>query len=83
MPFVFIIGGTGVDMKKADLSSQIDGEKTVFTVPSSYQSNSLRVYYNGVRQESGNGYSETTSTTFTTVFTPQAGETISIDYQEQ
>jgi hypothetical protein len=83
MPFVFITGGAVADMKKADLTSQVNGSRTVFTVPSSYQANSLRVYYNGVRQESGNGYSETSSTTFTLAFTPENGETISIDYLEQ
>lgn len=69
-------------MFKADLSSQIDGTKTVFTVPANYKANSLRVYYNGVRQESSNGYSETSSNTFTTTFIPQVGESLSIDYQE-
>jgi hypothetical protein len=83
MPFVFISGGAGAEMKKADLSSQIDGNTTTFNVPVSYQANSLRVYYNGIRQESGNGYSEASATTFTTTFTPQVGETISIDYTEQ
>ena len=69
-------------MVKADLTSQVDGERTVFTVPSAYSANTLRVYYNGIRQESGNGFSETTSTTFTLSFTPQTGETISVDYSE-
>ena len=69
-------------MVKADLTSQVDGQTTVFTVPSAYSANSLRVYYNGIRQESGNGFSETTSTTFTLSFTPQTGETISVDYSE-
>ena len=82
MPFVFITPIEGAEMKKADLTSQVDGNRTVFTVPASYASNSLRVYYNGIRQEAGNGFSETSSTTFTLSFTPQNGETISIDYQE-
>lgn len=83
MPFVFISGGTGTDMEKADLTSQVDGNTQTFTVPEAYSSNSLRVYYNGIRQEAGNGYSETTSTTFTTTFTPQNGETISVDYARE
>lgn len=69
-------------MKKADLTSQVDGNTTVFNVPVAYEAGTLRVYYNGVRQESGNGFSETTTTTFTTVFTPQNGETIAVDYKE-
>lgn len=83
MPFVFITGaGAGAEMKKADLTAQVDGNRTVFTVPAAYSSNSLRVYYNGVRQEAGNGFSETSATTFTLTFTPIVGETISVDYQE-
>lgn len=82
MPFVFISGGAGAAMKKADLTSQVNGSRTVFTVPANYSSNSLRVYYNGIRQEAGNGYSETSSNTFTLTFTPLSGETISVDYQE-
>lgn len=80
MPFVYIIK-SGAEMKKADLTSQVDGEENVFTVPNVYVAGSLRVYYNGIRQESGNGFSETTSTTFTTTFTPSVGETISVDYE--
>ena len=81
MPFVFIIQEVKA-MVKADLTSQVDGQTNVFTVPSAYSANSLRVYYNGIRQESGNGFSETTSTSFTLSFTPQTGETISVDYSE-
>lgn len=81
MPFRFIIN-IEAEMKKADLSDQIDGSNTVFTVSEAYVANSLRVYYNGVRQEAGNGYSETSSTTFTVSFTPLEGETIAIDYQQ-
>lgn len=82
MPFVFITAAGGAEMKKADLTSQVNNSRTIFLVPSAYIPDSLRVYYNGVRQESGNGYSETSSTTFTLNFVPQSGETISIDYQE-
>lgn len=84
MPFVFTVsisgGGGGDDMKKANLTSQIDGSNQVFTVPEVYTSGSLRVYYNGVRQVLNSTYSETTTTTFTLTFTPISGDFITIDY---
>tara|TARA_R100000406_G_scaffold58618_1_gene40518 strand:+ start:298 stop:549 length:252 start_codon:yes stop_codon:yes gene_type:complete len=80
MPFVYIIGGGASNMQKANLTSQIDGSTTVFTVPEAYASGSLRVYWNGVRQVVTVTWTETTSTTFTTQFTPQDGDYLTIDY---
>jgi hypothetical protein len=72
----------GDEMKQADLSSQTDGSETTFTVPSAYVSGSLRVYWNGVRQIPSNSFTETTSTTFTTTFTPASTDTLDVDYTE-
>lgn len=83
MPFVFnvtISGGGGEEVKKANLTAQIDGSNQVFIVPETYNSNSLRVYYNGVRQVKDVSYTETNTTTFTLSFTPVSGEYITIDY---
>ena len=80
MPFVFIIGGDSSNMQKANLTSQIDGSETVFTVPEAYAAGSLRVYYNGVRQIASETFTETTNTTFTLNFTPVTGDFITIDY---
>ena len=83
MPFVFpiiISGGSSEDMKRANLTSQVNGINQVFTVPESYATGSLRVYHNGVRQVLNNTYSETTDTTFTLSFTPVNGDFITIDY---
>ena len=83
MPFVFTVtisGGGGEEVKKANLSGQIDGSNQSFTVPEAYVSNSLRVYYNGVRQVKDVSYTETNTTTFTVSFTPVSGEYITIDY---
>lgn len=80
MPFVFIIGGSGDTMVKANLTSQIDGSTTVFTVPEVYTAGSLRVYYNGVRQVASVTFTETTTTTFTLNFTPISGDYLTIDY---
>jgi hypothetical protein len=68
------------DMKQADLTSQISGSNQSFTLPESYVSGSLRVYWNGVRQVVGESYSEHNATVFNTVFTPQNGDFITVDY---
>jgi hypothetical protein len=82
--FAFFInesGGTGGDMKQADLSSQCDGSNTSFELPEEYQAGSLRVYYNGVRQVEGETFSEHNSTTFTTTdFVPETGDFLTVDY---
>ena len=83
MPFIYTItttGGGGDDMTKADLSSQVDGEKQQFTVPEIYVSGSLRVYYNGIRQIQAVTYNENTNTTFSFTFTPLTGSKVEIDY---
>lgn len=83
MPFVFTVtvsGGGGDDVKKANLTGQVDGSNQVFIVPETYVSNSLRVYYNGIRQVKDVSYTETNTTTFTLSFTPASGEYITIDY---
>jgi|SRR5215471_1264042 len=58
----------------------IDGTNKVYTSASAYVSGSIAVYLNGVRQRRTNDYSETTSTTFTMVNAPLAGDLMSIDY---
>jgi len=83
MGFVFtvtITGGDGEEMKKANLTGQVNGINQVFTVPENYETNTLRVYHNGIRQVKDVTYSETTSTTFTLTFTPVNGDYITIDY---
>jgi hypothetical protein len=64
-----------------NLSSQVDGTRTVFTTPSSYVSGSLRVWYNGQRQTTTE-FSETSVTTFTTTgFTAASGSAIEVEYR--
>lgn len=81
MPFVFNTGGSGGDdMSKANLTSQIDGSNTVFTVPAAYVGGSVRVYWNGVRQIVNETFTETSATTFTLSFVAVVGDYITIDY---
>ena len=72
----------GTDMTEEDLTSDINGERTVFTVANSYEGGTLRVYWNGQRQVRGETFNETTSTTFTTTFTPNTGDFLIIDYTQ-
>ena len=74
--------GTGEEMKKANLTSQIDGETQLFTLPETYKAGSLRVYWNGIRQIVSVSFSETSNGTFTTTFTPQSGEYIAVEYTQ-
>ena len=84
MPYVFnTIILSGEDLKQANLSSQINGSNQNFTIPESIKSGSLRVYWNGLRQVSSNTYSELTSTTFSTTFTPVNGDFIVVEYSQQ
>ena len=66
-------------MKPANLSSQVDGEKTSFTLPEQYDTGSLRVYYNGIR-ESPSSVTETSTSTFELDFAPENGLSLIVDY---
>jgi hypothetical protein len=78
--FIYTVSEGGEEMKKENLTSQINGSRTTFTVSEEYKTGSLRVYYNGVRQIESETFSETTSTTFTVTFTTISGDYLSIDY---
>ena len=65
---------------KEDLSSQANGANTTFTVSQTYESNSMRVYWNGQRQIQGETFTETSTNTFQTTFTPASDGAISVEY---
>ena len=67
--------------KTTDLTSQINGTASVFTMPEEYVSGSLRIYYNGVRQIVGVTATETSSTTFSLSFVPLPGDVLNVDYR--
>lgn len=77
--FMNVSSGTGDEMEKANLTSQVDGETTGFTTPE-YEAGTIRVYYNGVRQVLNEHFYETNSTTITLLFTPLSGDYLTIDY---
>jgi hypothetical protein len=78
----FFLYNIGIDeaMKKQNLTGQVDGETSTFTVSEPYKAGTLRVYYNGIRQIVDVTFSEASSTTFQTTFTPQTGDYIAIEY---
>ena len=79
--FIYTVStGNEEEMKKQNVTSQINGSRTTFTVQEEYKTGSLRVYYNGVRQIEDETFSETTSTTFTVTFQTITGDYLSIDY---
>ena len=78
--FIYTVSTGSEEMKKQNVTSQINGSRTTFTVQEEYKTGSLRVYYNGVRQIEDETFSETTSTTFTLTFQTITGDYLTIDY---
>jgi len=78
----FLFGGSssGFTLKEADLTSQINGSNTNYTMPENYQFGTLRVYWNGIRQRTGDTITETSQSTFSTSFTALSGDVIIVDY---
>ena len=62
-----------------DLTSQVNGERTVFTTTTPFATDCLHVYWNGQRLRSGSEYTVSSSSTFTTTFVPDAGTAIFVD----
>jgi len=77
-------GGTSSGSEKTDdLTNQIDGQKTSFTVSNKYVAGALRVYYNGIRQGVGDSVTEDTGhVSFTLDFTPLSGDKLLADYEK-
>jgi len=67
------------ELLQFDISDQIDGITQSFNTSSSMNQDSLRVYYNGIRQ-SPNDISFNSSTSFSLSFTPQIGDFLFIDF---
>ena len=67
------------ELLQFDISDQIDGIKQSFNTSSSMNQDSLRVYYNGIRQ-SPDDISFNSSTSFSLSFIPQVGDFLFIDY---
>ena len=65
-----------------DNSLQIDGIATLFTVSNNYVAGTLKVYLNGLRQQSGigNDYAEVLPNQFSVPIAPVIGDIMIVDY---
>ena len=70
-----------LNIQTEDLSSQCNGVATTFTVSTPFDQGKIFVYYNGIRQQIGNGITVSSTQTFTTSFTPAADDTLYVDFQ--
>ena len=78
--FTYTVTTGQATMTREDLTAQITGSAQTFTISAAYSSGTIRLYWNGIRQRAGDSFTEATSTTITTVFTPQIGDTLTLDY---
>lgn len=71
-------GTSGSTYTIEDLSAQVTGSETTFTVSTAYATGSVAAYVNGVRVMSG--LTELTSTTFSLSTAPYSGDKLFADY---
>lgn len=71
--------------RTVDISSQVNGISTIFTVPiyDTSETINLRVYYNGQRITTGVDVYILTTTTFRMTFAPISGSQLVVDYKPQ
>lgn len=85
MPIANVFGSStssssgGDKLKTNDLSSQINGSNTDFTTSEAYESGSLSVFWNGLRQ-SANEITELSSSSFRISTAPQSGGSVVVQY---
>lgn len=82
MPISNVFSGSGEKLQFEDLSDQCNGSRQVFTVSKDFESGSLRVYWNGVRQ-SGNEITVQTAATFQTSFHPASTASIIVEFYKK
>ena len=71
------------ESKIENLTSQINGSRTDFTLSSAYHSSSLKVYLNGLRQiaaGTGQNITEVSTTVFRIEEAPISGDLLVVDY---
>jgi hypothetical protein len=71
--------------RTTDISSQVDGIISTFTIPAYDTSKdiNIRVYYNGQRLTTGGDVTMLTSSTFSMTFVPASGTELVVDYKPQ
>ena len=74
-------GGGGSEITE-NLTTQVNGARTQFTVSSRYISGRLRVYINGVRQIIGDDITQSADRmSFSISYAPLEGEKLIVDYE--
>lgn len=76
-------GGTGSQIVGETPTGVKNGTNTVFTVAQPYQTGSVAVHRNGLREHLSIGYSETTTTQITFTTAPMSDDDILVDYLAQ
>jgi hypothetical protein len=71
--------GAGQKLEIENISDQANGSRQIFTLSNDYESGSLRVYWNGIRQ-SGNEITEITSATFQTSFQAAGSSSLIVEF---
>ena len=74
-------GDASGTQKTQDFSAELNGTKTSFVISESFTTNSIRVYYNGIRQ-SGSAVTETANGFTISFDAPLAGESLIADYNQ-
>lgn len=63
-----------------DLSGQVDGVATIFTLSNAFEDGTTRIFLNGLRQIRGTDVVETGPNQITFSIAPESGDTLFIDY---
>lgn len=71
----------GIGTTEDDVSSQIDGVTQSFVTTSAFDTGSLVIYWNGVRQRTGVEITVVNARTFTTQFTAPIGSVLVAVYK--
>jgi len=77
-PYIITKDRVGSDLVYEDLTSQIDGSRTTFTLDAEADSNRIFVYYNGLLVNADvDSFSDQS---FTLAFTPESPDNIQVIY---
>ena len=75
------LGAFGTGSISDDVSTQINGVTQTFVTAKAFNTDSLVIYYNGVRQRTGVEITVVDARTFTTSFVPETGTVLVAVYQ--
>ena len=74
-------GAFGTGSKEDDVSTQINGVTQTFVTTQAFNTDSLVIYYNGVRQRTGVEITVVDARNFQTSFVPETGTVLVAVYQ--